>query len=183
MIGVALCFGFGLSWYALTDGRFFGATEIGPWQAWNSVGVPRPDPYTRAYIARSAGLELGASEGLRFAAVNDSDNRRLDRACSYRVAGNTPAARFWTLGAVDPVTQAPLTRPEAPPGFHSARLARANDGSVELHVGTHLKPRNWLELTGEGPFELVLTLYDTASATGTGGAVATLPAIVREECR
>ena len=182
MIGVALCFGFGLSWYALTDGRLFGALEIGPWQSWDEVGVPRPDPYTRAYIARSAGLELGVSEGLRFLAASDSDNRRLDRDCSYRIDGATPAARFWTLTAIDAETGATITRPDAPTGFHSARLARTNDGSAELHVGRQLAPRNWLEIVGEGPFELVLTLYDTASATGTGGAVASLPAIIREAC-
>ena len=44
MIVVALGTGFGLSWYALNDGRLFGAIEIGPWQAWRDVGVPGPDP-------------------------------------------------------------------------------------------------------------------------------------------
>ena len=38
MLLIALTVGFGLSWYALTDGRIFGAVEIGPWSAWRNVG-------------------------------------------------------------------------------------------------------------------------------------------------
>ena len=44
MLLVALVVGFGLSWYALSDGRLFGAIEIGPWSAWRVVGVPAADP-------------------------------------------------------------------------------------------------------------------------------------------
>ncbi|MDP3314810.1 MAG: DUF1214 domain-containing protein [Devosia sp.] len=182
MIVVALGTGFGLSWYALNDGRLLGAVEIGPWQAWRDVGVPGPDPYTRAYIARSGSLELGASEGLQFTATLDSDNRRLDRDCRYRIDGSTPPARFWTLVPVAPDTSAPVTRPGGPTDFHSARLSRASDGSVELYISKALAPRNWLEIAGDGPFDLVLTLYDPSSLSGTGANVATLPSIIREAC-
>jgi hypothetical protein len=182
MIVVALGTGFGLSWYALNDGRLFGAIEIGPWQAWRDVGVPGPDPYTRAYIARSGALELGASEGLQFVATLDSDNRRLDRNCRYRIDGSTPPARFWTLVPVAPDTGAPITRPDGPTDFHSARLSRAADGSIELYVSKTLAPQNWLEIAGDGPFNLVLTLYDTSSLSGSGANVAALPSIIREAC-
>ena len=181
MVVVALALGFGLSWFALSDGRFFGASRAGPWQAWRDVGVPSPDPYTRAYIARTGGLELGASEGLQFVATTDSDDQRLDRSCRYRIDGRTPAARFWTL---IPVAEdgASIARPDGPPEFHSARLSRAGDGSFELYVSKALAPWNWLEITGEGPFELVLTLYDTSNLSGVGTDAASLPAIIREAC-
>ena len=55
-VAVALVFGFGLSWLALTDGRWFGVTQVGPWQTWPGAGSPTPDPYSRAYIARTASL-------------------------------------------------------------------------------------------------------------------------------
>ncbi|CAN7543303.1 hypothetical protein ASC89_09200 [Devosia sp. Root413D1] len=182
MLLVALLVGFGLSWYALSDGRLFGAIEIGPWSAWRDVGVPAPDPYTRAFIARSGALELGASEGIQFIATTDSDNRRLDRACRYRIDGTTPAARFWTLVPVAPGDGAPITRADGPTDFHSARLSRAGDGSVELYVSKTLAPQNWLEITGDGAFDLVLTLYDTSSLSGVGADVAALPSIIREAC-
>jgi len=182
MLLIALTVGFGLSWYALTDGRFFGAVEIGPWSAWRNVGAPSPDPYARAFIARAGGLELGTAEGVQFIARHDSDNRRLDRGCRYRIDGPTPAARFWTLVPVDPATGASIARPEGPANFHSARLSRASDGSAALYVAPTLAPQNWLEITGEGGFELVLNFYDTSSASGLGADITALPAIIRESC-
>ncbi len=181
MMGVALSFGFGLSWFALTDGRFFGVSQIGPWTIWREAGAPAPDPYTRAWLARSGSLQLGASEGLQFVAATDSDGQPLNRSCRYRIDGTTPVAAFWTLTPVAPDGSA-VTRPDGPLSFHSGRIARAADGSMELYVSRTLAPRNWLEITGEGPFQLALNLYDTSSIAGVGASVVTLPAIIREAC-
>lgn len=181
MLAVALALGFGLSWYALTDGRFFGAYQSGPWVAWPRAGAPSPDPYSRAYISRNGSLQLGLSEGLQFIATTDSDGSRLDRACRYRIDGTTPVSTFWTLvpTAADGIS---ITRPDGPPGFQSSRIARANDGSMQLYVSRSLSPLNWLEIAGDGPFQLVLTLYDTAALSGTSAAQFTLPAVIKEGC-
>ena len=79
MVAVALVVGFGLSYYALTDGRLLGALKVGPWAAWPAVGSASPDPYTRAYLARTGALQLGQGEGLAFTAADDSDGHPLDR--------------------------------------------------------------------------------------------------------
>ena len=181
MLAVALALGFGLSWYALTDGRLFGAAQIGPWIAWPRAGSPSPDPYTRAYLARSGALQLGLGEGMQFVATADSDGQRLDRDCRYRIDGTTPTATFWTLVPTGS-DGSDIARPDGPPGFHSDRIARANDGSVQLYLSKTLAPLNWLEITGEGPFQLVLTLYDTTLFTGAGGGDSSLPSITREAC-
>lgn len=181
LIGVALAFGFGLSWFAVTDGRLFGVTQVGPWTTWREAGSPAPDPYTRAYIARTGALQLGASEGLQFVASVDSDGQALDRSCRYRIDGVTPVATFWTLTAVD-ATGALVTRPDGPSALSSGRIARANDGSMELYVSRGLAPRNWLEIAGDGPFALALNLYDTSSIGGVGASVLALPSIIRETC-
>ena len=182
MLGIALVLGFGLSWYALTDGKLFGTVEIGPWTAWRDVGRPAPDPYTRAFIVRSGGLELGAGEGLQFVATTDDDGRALTRACSYTVTGRTPTARFWTLVAVASDTGALLARPDGPPAMVSSRLARGDDGGIEINIGTQLQPRNWYELTGSGPYSLMLTLYDASSPSGATPGNFVLPAIQRGRC-
>lgn len=181
MIGVALSVGFGLSWYALSDGRLFGAVRVGPWTAWHDAGSSTPDPYTRAYVARGGAFQLGTSEGLQFVAHTDSDGQGLDRACRYRIDGTTPVATFWTLVPVGPNDEI-ISRPDGPPAFNSTRVARNTDGSLLLYVSKHLSPRNWLEITGEGSFSLVLTLYDTTSFAGTDTTPVTLPAIIREGC-
>lgn len=181
MIGVALCVGFGLSWYALSDASTVGSLRVGPWTAWREAGSPTPDPYTRAHVARAGALQLGASEGLQFIARNDSDGERLDRHCRYRIDGTTPIAAFWTLVPVD-ADFAVITSPGTPRALNSTRIARNEDGSLQLYVSRTISPRNWLEIAGDGAFSLVLTLYDTSSLSGTSSAPTSLPAIIREAC-
>lgn len=181
MIAVALVVGFGLSYYSLTDGRLFGALKVGPWAAWPAVGSPSPDPYTRAYLARTGALQLGQSEGIAFTANTDSDEQPLDRSCRYRIDGSTPVASFWTLEAVAD-DGSNIARPDGLQVLQSRRVARANDGSLVLYVSRSLAPDNWLEITGQGPFRLILTLYDPTNISGTGAAVQSLPAIVKEAC-
>lgn len=181
MIGVALTVGFGLSWYALSDTGVVGALKVGPWTAWREGGSPNPDPYTRAHVARAGALQLGSSEGVQFVARTDSDGQRLDRGCRYRIDGTTPVAAFWTLVPVD-LAYGVVTKPGTPEAFNSLRVARATDGSLQLYISRTISPRNWLEITGEGPFQLVLSLYDTTSLAGASVAPSTLPSIIREAC-
>lgn len=181
MLVVALVTGFGLSWYALSDGRFFGAYQSGPWTTWLRAGVPDPDPYTRAYLARQSGLQLGLSEGIQFIATTDSDGHVLNRDCRYKVDGNTPTATFWTLAPTSP-DGAPISEPSGPPDLVSSRVARANDGSVQIYISKRLAPLNWIGISGNGPFVLALTLYDTTLFSGISSNQTTLPSIIREAC-
>ena len=181
MLAVALALGFGLSWYALTDGRLFGAAQIGPWTAWTRAGSPNPDPYTRAYLARNGALQLGQSEGVQFVATTDSDGGPLNRACRYRIDGLTPTATFWTLVPTTP-NGAAIARSDGPAGFESNRISRASDGSIQLYLGKSLSPLNWLEIGGDGPFWLVLTLYDTTVFSGAGTDRDIMPSIIRQGC-
>ncbi|KRA55800.1 DUF1214 domain-containing protein [Devosia sp. Root635] len=180
MIAVALCVGFGLSYYALTDGRLFGVAQVGPWAAWPDVGSNAPNPYTRGHLARTAAFELGQSEGLQFTATSDSDGQPLSRDCAYRILGKTPLATFWTLAAQDEAG-VNIAAPDVAPAMRSSDIARADDGSIIINVGTRLLPLNWLELAGEGPFKLVLTLYDTAAFSGFSSD-ASMPSIIRGDC-
>ena len=180
-LAVALAVGFGLSWFALTDGRLFGSFAFGPWVSWPQSGSHTPDPYTRAHLARAGTLQLGQSEGLQFTANRDSEGEPLLRNCRYRISGSTPAATFWTLVAVDE-NGINIARPDGLPALHSARISRATDGTLVLYVSPTLSPQNWLEITGEGPFSLQLNFYDTAIFGGLGPSVEAMPSITREAC-
>jgi hypothetical protein len=182
MFAVALAIGFGLSFYALTDGRYFGALQSGPWTAWPDAGSPAPNPYTRAHAVRTGTLPLGQAEGLQFTATVDGTGEPLTRDCGYRLDGYTPVATFWTLVAIDAEGRN-VTRPGTALAIHSRDIARPQDGAIRVHVGTRLVPGNWLELTGQGPFSLVLTLYDTVASTGFGTDLEVMPTVVREGCR
>lgn len=181
MTAVALGLGFGLSWYALTDGRFLGAQQVGPWTSWPRAGAPSPDPYSHAFLARTGALHLGQSEGIQHVAHVDSAGEPLERGCSYAIAGPTPIAAFWTL-VPETIEGMPVARPDGPLAFNSTRLARGNDGAPVLRVGPRLRPGNWIETTGTGPMAIVLTLYDVAALGGTAATPASLPTITREAC-
>jgi hypothetical protein len=179
---VAIALGFGLSWYALTDGRLIAAARVGPWAAWPDIGQTNPNPYSRAYLARNGVLQLGYAEGIQFIAVTDSAGQTLERACTYRIEGRVPGATLWTLVATDPEGVNVATSPNSP-GLHSERMARSGNGSVHIAVGPDLAPGNWLEIAGEGPFQLAMTFYDATIFAGGSSSVEEMPEITRERCR
>ena len=181
MIAVALAVGFGLSYYALTDGRLFGAVQLGPWTTWPDIGSPTPNPYSRGHIAREASLQLGRSEGLAFTASRDSDGAPLDLSCSYRLDGRVPVSTFWTLEAID-ANWTNLSAPGTDAALRSSEIVRI-DNAILAYVGTQLRPMTWLELSGSGPFSLVMTLYDTTALLGFASADTVMPTITNEGCQ
>lgn len=181
-IGIALGVGFGLSYYAVSDGRLIGATQIGPWLAWPAAGGPQPDPYSEAYIARRGALQLGLSEGIQFTADTDSDGHGLKASCAYSIDGSTPQAALWTLVAVDRKGRN-IAASQGLDYLDSSHLVRPADGEIALTVSPFLAAGNWLEIKRGGPFSLRLTLYDTPALSGGPGDRAELPSISRLECK
>lgn len=180
-IAVALATGFGLSYYALTDGRLFGASQIGPWVSWPDLGTASPNPYSRGHLTREAALQLGRAEGLKFVATTDSAGEALDLACTYTLEGHVPVSTFWTLVAVNG-EGINLATPGGELALRSSEIVRANSGAMIVHVGRSLAPGNWLELAGDGAFSLQLTLYDTTAFSGFSSDNDTMPAITRGAC-
>lgn len=181
LVGVALVTGFSLSYYAVTDGRAFGAYQWGAWKTWPNAGAPEPDPYTHAVIARNGGLLLGRGEGVQFVATHDDNGQRLERTCNYRISGRTPIAAFWTLQAIDN-DGASIVATQTRQAFNSLRLVRSNEGIATLHVGSQIQPGNWMEIGGMGYFEFVLTFYDASVFAGFGTTITGLPEIRNEGC-
>lgn len=183
MVILAVGLGFGLSYYALTDGRLFATYSTGPWLAWPAAGTPEPDPYTLAYLSRRGALQLGTSEGVEFVADRDSDGEPLELTCTYRLEGAMPLAAFWTLVAVDEAG-GNLATSSALPFLDSDHVAREPDGTIVLRTGPALAPGNWLQVDGAGAYRLVLRLYDSAFREAvTTTTEFELPVIAREACQ
>src|SRR5262245_46958425 len=111
-------------WYALGSQEGIGAVTLGPWTAFPALGTPEADPYSKARIAREGVLSLGLTEGLEFVAKRDSDGAQLKRDCTYSIHGTFPAARFWTLYAVDEARAVIKTAHLRPPALHSVEALR-----------------------------------------------------------
>lgn len=181
-ISIALLVGFGLSYYALSDGRLVAAREIGPWTVWPAAGNPRPDPYSRAYVARRGVLQLGTSEGLQFVAETDSDGNVLNANCAYEIAGQTPQSAVWTLVALNHKGRN-IAASSTLDYLDSQHVVRTQEEPLLLTVSPYLSGGNWLQITPGGTFRLVLTLYDTPALSGGPGDRAELPDITQTECR
>jgi hypothetical protein len=170
------------AWYSIQTNHGFGAVTIGRWTAWPLEGDVNADPYTEAKVASEGSVPLGAAEGLAFSATRDDAGDLLLRQCRYLVSGSTPAARLWTLSAysAEQAVIAPLAGADSK--LHSGATVRNPDGSFDLTISPFAATGNWMSISGEGPFQLVLRLYDTP-VTGSAGIVdPVIPAIRKLDC-
>jgi len=178
---LALGLGLGSAYLALQGDPPFGSIRLGPWKAWPRLGSSNADPYMRAIVARRGEIPLATGEGLALTAVVDSEGRRLDSGCSYRIGSVTPAARLWTITLYDQEGRLPASE-LARSGFTSSEILRdANDG-FSINLSRDVRPGNWLQLPASGPFSVVLRLYDMPGAAGTGLEASAFPTIERLGC-
>jgi hypothetical protein len=169
-------------WFALGSQEGIGAVTIGPWTSFPALGTPEADPYSKARIAREGVLSLGLTEGLEFVARRDSGGAQLRRNCTYAVHGTFPASRFWTLYAVDEARAVINTGHLRPPALHSIEALRDPENSVTIAIGSKAAPGNWIPMSGTGPMNLVLTLYDAPATSSSGIADIKLPEIRKTTC-
>ncbi len=179
-IGVAL--GLFATWFSIEQGHGFGAVKAGPWLGWPRAGTTSADPYARAAISRTAELPLGLAEGLSFLARSDSSGRPLRRECIYTISPPVPAARYWTISVASPqgVT---LTNDFGRTGFTSREIIRTGPGRFSIKLAREVQSGNWLPMAAEGPFVLVLRLYDTpVSSAASALKGSDMPSITRGAC-
>ncbi|WP_421724270.1 DUF1214 domain-containing protein [Bauldia sp.] len=181
-IAIAAVVGLTSAWFAIERGYIFGAVSSGEWTAWLSAGASDADPYAMAHLARTGEVPLGAGEGLAFNTAVDHDGEPLTGGCTYRIVGQTPAARLWTLTAYDAEGRL-MANPAQRSGFHSREIVRRPDGSFDIAVSSDVQSGNWLPVDPSGDFTLTLRLYDTPLTTGGTLVDSDMPAIRREACR
>lgn len=161
------------------------AATIGPWHAYPKAGTSEADPYSVAIYTRGAVIPLASGEGLALTAREDSAGHLLDPTCSYRIAGQTPSARLWTLTAIDGHGNLVETLPGRV-NLASHTLLRNQDGTFEITAARRAHPGNWLPLAaaakaGDG-LRFVLRIYDAPVTTGAALDGVSMPAIERLAC-
>ena len=181
MLLVAIGGGAGSVWWMTGEKSRVGAVRAAEWTAYPDLGFPDADPYSRAKVAREGRLALGRAEGIAFVADRDLAGAVLRRECDYRIEGNFPVARFWTMMAATPDGR-PLPAGVSRPAAQSRQLLRQADGSIRIEASRAATPGNWLGIGGKGPLAFVLTLYDTSIANGENVADLDLPRIQRLRC-
>lgn len=181
-LSIALGLGGWSAHWALDQSAEIGTVTIGPWVANPSAGAPDADPYSKARLAKIGNLTLGLGEGVQFTADRDAAGRPLRRECQYRLAGQTPAARVWTIAPYS--QEGRLIQPGSGrvAWLTSNNLMRAEDNSFAIAVGPRARAGNWLATAGTGPLVLSLSLYDTPVSAASGVANVELPELTLETC-
>ncbi|HEU4805170.1 MAG TPA: DUF1214 domain-containing protein [Nitrobacter sp.] len=164
--GLATAVGLGATWITTTRGTDIGTLTIGAWTARPRTGSADIDPYSRAAIARSGELPIGAGDGIAFLATADDGKRPLDGRCDVIVSGVTPAARFWTMTLYDRKGHLVANSLQRY-GFTSEEIVRNSDGSVAVHIASRARSGNWLPTGGIERYTLMLRLYDTPVGVAT----------------
>ncbi|MGO4572830.1 DUF1214 domain-containing protein [Microvirga sp. 2TAF3] len=178
---LALGLGIGSAYAVLKGKPPFGGRHLGPWVTWPKLGSADADPYMRAIAARRGEIPLGIGEGLALTATADSEGRKLDSACSYRIGSATPAARWWTLTLYDEAGQLPPSE-LGRSGFTSSEIIRNADNGFSVDLSRSLSAGNWLQLPASGAFSVVLRLYDLPGAAGMNLGSEDVPTIERLGC-
>jgi hypothetical protein len=161
------------------------SVNIGQWRAYPKAGTDEADPYSVAIYTRGAVVPLASGEGLALVAREDSAGHLLDPTCIYQLAGQTPAARLWTLTAVDGHGRLVETLPGRG-HLVSHNLLRNFDGTFEITAARNPHSGNWLPLAanahaGDG-LRFVLRLYDAPVTTGAALDGVSVPKIERLGC-
>lgn len=179
---VGTLLGLAVTFLVLESRTGFGAMEAGPWVSWPQDGLGTLDPYSRARLARTHELPLGASEGLSLVATGDDKNSRFDPSCDYIVTGDVPRARYWTLTLLSS-EGFPIANAAERYGFTSTEILRAADGTFQIVLSQRARAGNWLPVGKTDTFVLFLRLYDTELHAGTDVIEAKdLPRILEGPC-
>jgi hypothetical protein len=180
-ISLALALGLWSAWLSVRSPAPIDAITIGPWQAWPNAGTVDVDPYSRARLARIGEIPLGSGEGLVLLAQAVDAGDPLLSNCDYRIAGQTPPARLWTLAVEDADGRVVMDR-DTVAAIGSDVLLRNPDGAFEISLSSNPKPGNWLPTNAVRQFRVVVRLYDTTARLVTALTTLAMPQIVREGC-
>jgi hypothetical protein len=157
------------------------AITLGPWQAWPNAGTVDVDPYSRARLSRTGEIPLGSGEGLALLAQTDEAGEPLTSRCGYRISGQTPPARLWTL-AVESVDGRVVPERNGIAALGSDVLLRSADGSFDIALSPTPQPGNWISTVQAARFRVVVRLYDTTIRNNTALTTLAMPRIQRESC-
>jgi len=182
VVAIGLSLGATSALYSIKRNNALGGIQAGAWTAWPFAGGAAADPYTMAKVSRDGTIPLGATEGLAFEAATDDLEEPLDLNCDYTISGITPPSKLWTLAVYDMqgIPIKPSTGGKS--AIHSGKLLRFPDGSFRITVGRRPAPGNWLSVTGDSQFYLVLRVYDTPVTSTTGAVTPQMPNILKQGC-
>lgn len=180
-VGASVWLGLWSAWLAVRSPAPVDTITLGAWQAWPNAGTADADPYSRARLARTGEIPLGSGEGLSLLALTDDSGAALVSTCTYRIFGQTPPARLWTVSIEDRNGHAVPER-NGVAALSSDTLLRSPDGTFEVLLSARPQTGNWISTEAAESFRVSVRLYDTTARTGTELTTLVMPSIKRTTC-
>ena len=156
--------GLASAWWAVGNLRFDGGRTVGQWSTQNDG--TKSNPYEAARAVRRGG-GLGPSEGIELTTEVTADNKPLDAACAYQIAGPMPQGVLWTWTVSDRDGHLPRN-PARRFGFTAYdAVAFGPTRQIRISIGRDVRPGDFVPTDGLSSLRLTLRLYSPTLATRT----------------
>ena len=183
-LALAVVIGLGSAWYALENGLPITTKSIGPWKIWFEAGRIDPDPYTRAYVARTGRLPITSTHALYYIAKTDQDGYRLTTNCEYELLGAPLEAEWWSIAIYDSYGNV-FPNLANRYSYNSANTTRHENGKFNIVISQNARPGNWLPVSGDTQLMIMMRVLGAARKEESQAMVAMeqkLPVIKRGAC-
>ncbi|MDZ4850338.1 MAG: DUF1214 domain-containing protein [Pirellulaceae bacterium] len=151
----------------------------GVWTTDPTTGSSRAGLYHRARVAKIGIWALDSSEVVYFSAAKDSDGNPLRHDGTYKITGNDPDTRWWSVTAYndDHFIPNPLNRYS----YSKTTVEREADGSWVIMLSPKKQEKNWLP-SGDQQGALVVSLrnYNPSRTMIDSPGKVELPKLVKE---
>jgi hypothetical protein len=183
LAAAGLALGLWATWATLAGAVPIAVDTLGQWRVEARAGAAEADPYTRGRVERSGEIPLALGEGLRLTTRIDSSGQTLDSRCLYKFGPRAPAARYWTLSAID-ADGFPVANSAERYTMRSTEILRDPDGGFAVWISPQVHSGAWLPVGPARGFGLALRLYDPALGDAAVGFERTVaPSVERVRCR
>jgi len=169
-----------VSWWQ--SGQTRDTSVVAHWSTDPDIGSANADGLLRARVARVGLFALTRDEAVYFTRAVDDAGASLDPACTYRLAGGSLPAGWWsvTLYAEDSL----LARNADQAASVNAQSPGLNPTAWTASIGP-TRPEDgtpWLSTRNTRSFDLTLRLYEPEPSVLGPGASLPFPALTRLSC-
>jgi hypothetical protein len=157
------------------------ALHNGPWRTSASTGSANANPWERAAVALAGLYALTSQEAVYYTTFTDSEGRALRGSCEYRVLGQVPPARWWSL-TVYGADHYLVPNAAGLYARHAGNLPLRPEGGLDIALSSQQESPGYLPIPQNDQFSLTLRLYNPAASVLEQLSAVALPAIHRERC-
>lgn len=163
----------------------FGNINVDGWVSDFAVGSEQASPYVRARVARHGLLALAKSEAVYFVRGTDSEGRRMNADCDYRITGSSMPALWWSITLYNTAdSMLPINDDNALSVDATSIVSEAKNWEAVISTERPEGASNWISSRNSDGFDLLLRLYVPDEALVEDPDATLLPPVIeRLSCK